>query len=191
MLNDLILNYWQIKRRFEKEIVIHIFRLVIYIWYHKKRKKMISQEKKDLASWKLNSNICRLSGILECNFWGYKVREMLLDFVYGICFPLASSILLKCSKLYSSTRVLGKYSNSWIPRKRNIAENYFFHVYFIIWKLLLYLTIPCLIIMIFMMFLNVFHFLLWHIINDSMNKHWIFWKIFFKIYRKKFLLFKE
>lgn len=137
MLNDLILNfnfkYWQIKGRFEKD---SHFRLIIYIWYCKK-KKMISQERKDLALWKLKSNICRLSGILECSFWGYKMREMLLDFVYGVCFPLALSTLLKCSKLYSSTRVLGKYSNSWVPRKENIAENYFFHVHFIIQKLLI------------------------------------------------------
>lgn len=82
-------------------------------------------------------NICRLSGILECSFWGYKMREMLLDFVYSVCFPLASSILLKCSKLYSSTRVLGKYSNSWVPRKENITENYFFRVHFIMQKLLI------------------------------------------------------
>lgn len=58
------------------------------------------------------------------------MREILLHFVYGVCFPLASSILLKCSKLYSSTRVLGKYSNSRVPQKENIAENYFSRVHF-------------------------------------------------------------
>lgn len=58
------------------------------------------------------------------------MREILLHFVYGVCFPLASSILLKCSKLYSSTRVLGKYSNSRVPQKGNIAENYFSCVHF-------------------------------------------------------------
>lgn len=129
-------------------------------------------------------NICRLSGILECSFWGYKMREMLLDFVYSVCFPLASSILLKCSKLYSSTRVLGKYSNSWVPRKENITENYFFRVHFIMQKLLIiifndsvfnYNNIRDV--------LNVFLLFIWHTIHD-MNKYWIFWKIFFKIYRK-------
>lgn len=130
-LNDLILNYWQIKRRFEKEIVIHIFRLVIYIWCYKKRKKNLFHKKEKI--W-FRENWIRIFADFQVSssviFAGYKMREMLLDFVLTVyVFPLLQAY---SSSVRNCTRVLGKCSNSWVPRKRNIAENYFFHVHFII-----------------------------------------------------------
>lgn len=128
-LNDLILNYWQ--RRFEKEIVIHIFRLVIYIWCYTKRKKNLFHKKEKI--W-FRENWIRIFADFQVSssviFAGYKMREMLLDFVLTVyVFPLLQAY---SSSVRNCTRVLGKCSNSWVPRKRNIAENYFFHVHFII-----------------------------------------------------------
>lgn len=123
-LNDLILNYWQIKRRFEKEIVIYIFRLVIYIWCYKKRKKNLFHKKEKI--W-FRENWIRIFADFQVSssviFAGYKMREMLLDFVYGICFPLASSILLKCSKLYTCTWQIFKFLGS---SKKKYCRKLFF-----------------------------------------------------------------
>lgn len=122
-LNDLILNYWQIKRRFENRNSYFSIGN-IHLMLQKKKKKFISQKRKDLISWKLNSNICRLSGILECNFCGLQnegdASWLCLD---GICFPLASSILLKCSKLYTCTWQIFKFLGS---SKKKYCRKLFF-----------------------------------------------------------------
>lgn len=69
--------------------------------------------------------------------------------------------------------------------EKEILQKIIFSMFILLYRSYYYIiTTLCLIIMTFMMFLNVFHFLSWHTTNDNMNKHWIFWKIFFKIYRK-------